>query len=211
MSIIIFLLFMSICLGLIYLVHKYYRKEHFYLLGIIYSIIGFIMSKLLDKLVPEHHVHKKNHDSKNKNLFHVGIITLVGIMLHNITEGVALYTVLENNTNILGLFTLGIIIHNIPLGIALSSPIYYSTNNKLKTLIYTGFATFSTLVGGVIGLIFSSFFIKFNLPIYILGITSGMLIYVVFDELLPTAIRYNKKYYISLLIGIIIMILLSII
>ena len=149
----------------------------------------------MDKLVPAHHVHKKDHDSKNKNLFHVGIITLIGIMIHNITEGVALYTVLENNTDILGPFIIGIIIHNIPLGIALSSPIYYSTNSKKKTLIYTAFATFSTLIGGIIGLLFSPIFVKFNLPIYILGITSGMMIYVVFDELLPTSINYNKKYY----------------
>ncbi len=41
---IVFLLLMAICLGLIYLVHKYYGKEQFYLLGIIYSIISFIMS-----------------------------------------------------------------------------------------------------------------------------------------------------------------------
>ena len=178
---------------------------------LVFDIFGFVISKLLDKFVPAHHVHKKDHDSKSKNLFHVGIITLIGIMLHNITEGVALYTVLENNTEILAPFIIGIIIHNIPLGIALSSPIYYSTNDKMKTLLYTCFATISTLIGGFIGFIFSPIFVKFNLPIYILGVTSGMLIYVVFDELLPTAIKYNKKYYISLSLGIIVMALLSII
>lgn len=43
-EIFIFLLLMAICLGLIYLVHRYFGKEQFYLLGIIYSIISFIMS-----------------------------------------------------------------------------------------------------------------------------------------------------------------------
>jgi len=44
MSIGVFLLLMAICLGLVYLVHKYFRKEHFYLLGVIYSIVSFILS-----------------------------------------------------------------------------------------------------------------------------------------------------------------------
>lgn len=44
MEIIVFLLLMAICLGLVYLVHRYLGKEQFYLLGIIYSVISFIMS-----------------------------------------------------------------------------------------------------------------------------------------------------------------------
>lgn len=44
MSISIFVLLMAICLGLIYLVHKYFEKEHFYLLGVIYSIVSFVLS-----------------------------------------------------------------------------------------------------------------------------------------------------------------------
>ena len=44
MSIVIFLLLISICLELIYLVHKYLGKSEFYILAIIYSILSFIMS-----------------------------------------------------------------------------------------------------------------------------------------------------------------------
>lgn len=51
MNIGIFLLLMAICLGLVYLVHKYFGKEQFYLLGIIYSIVSFMMSfKIIDVL-----------------------------------------------------------------------------------------------------------------------------------------------------------------
>ena len=174
------------------------------------ALIGYLLSKNLDKLIPEHHSHN-NSKSKNKNILHVGIITLIGIALHNLTEGIAMYTIIENNSNIFLPFVIGIAIHNIPLGIALSSPIYYSTNNKKKTLIYTSFATLSTLVGGIIGMICSPLFEKFNFPIYILGITSGMLSYVVLDELLPTAKKYNQKYMYAILIGITFMILISMI
>ena len=44
MAIIFFLLLMIICVGMVYFVHKFFGKEQFYLLGIIYSIVSFIMS-----------------------------------------------------------------------------------------------------------------------------------------------------------------------
>lgn len=44
MSIAVFILLTAICLGLIYVVHKYFGKEQFYLLGIIYSILSFVLS-----------------------------------------------------------------------------------------------------------------------------------------------------------------------
>lgn len=177
---------------------------------IILTLLGYLISKGLDKLIPEHEQHN-NKSSKNKNLLHIGIITLLGIVLHNLTEGIATFTIIQNNDKIFVPFIIGIAIHNIPLGIALASPIYYSTNNKKKTLIYTLIAVLSTMLGGLIGMICSSLFTKFNLPIYILGITSGMLTYVVTNELLPTAKRYNKKYMYAILIGIVCMILISMI
>ena len=44
MNIGVFLLLMVICLGLVYLVHKYFSKKEYYVLAIIYSIISFILS-----------------------------------------------------------------------------------------------------------------------------------------------------------------------
>lgn len=44
MSIGVFLLLICICLGILYIAHKYFGKEQFYLLGIAYTILSFIMS-----------------------------------------------------------------------------------------------------------------------------------------------------------------------
>lgn len=44
MGVCVFLLLMAVCLGLVYIVHKYFGKEQFYLLGIIYSIVSYMMS-----------------------------------------------------------------------------------------------------------------------------------------------------------------------
>lgn len=51
MDIIIFLLLTVICFGLIYIIHKYFNKEEFYLLAIIYSVVSFLMSFKIIKLI----------------------------------------------------------------------------------------------------------------------------------------------------------------
>ena len=43
---VLFLLFIVICIGLIYIVHKYFGKYEFYFLGVIYTVISFLMSFL---------------------------------------------------------------------------------------------------------------------------------------------------------------------
>lgn len=51
MNIVIFLLLVAICLGIVYLVHKYFGKKQFYIIGIIYSILGFILSFKLTNIL----------------------------------------------------------------------------------------------------------------------------------------------------------------
>lgn len=51
MDIIIFLLLTVICFGLIYIAHKYFTKEKFYLIAIIYSVVSFLMSFKIIKLI----------------------------------------------------------------------------------------------------------------------------------------------------------------
>lgn len=44
MNIVVFILLMIICIGSVYIVHKYFGKSEFYLLAVIYSIMSFLMS-----------------------------------------------------------------------------------------------------------------------------------------------------------------------
>ncbi len=50
MSIIVFLLLLAVCMTLIFLVHKYFGKEEFYLLAIIYAVLSFLMSFKMIKI-----------------------------------------------------------------------------------------------------------------------------------------------------------------
>ena len=50
MGVLIFILLMVICMGLVYLIHKYFGKSEFYLLTIIYSIISLMLSFKIVKI-----------------------------------------------------------------------------------------------------------------------------------------------------------------
>ena len=44
MNVMIFLLLSIICIGLIFIIHKYFGKEELYFLAIIYAIVALMMS-----------------------------------------------------------------------------------------------------------------------------------------------------------------------
>lgn len=48
---VIFLLLLLICIGLIYIVHRHFGKHEFYLLSVIYSIMSFVMSFKMVKIL----------------------------------------------------------------------------------------------------------------------------------------------------------------
>ena len=62
---------------------------------------------------------------------------MLAIILHNIPEGIATFITTTNNVKLGVALTIAIALHNIPEGISISIPIYYSTNSKLKSFIYT--------------------------------------------------------------------------
>merc|ERR1712080_286005 len=88
-------------------------------------------------------------------VYHMGLKTVLAIVLHNFPEGLSsfLATIADGRTGV-GI-TFGIIMHNIPEGLCISAPIYYATNDKLKTLLWTMVAGGSELLGGCIGALIS--------------------------------------------------------
>ena len=167
-----------------------------YILCIISIFIGLLISWLLDILFP---------DNKS-SLYHVGIISMLAIIIHNIPEGIATYLTARNNLKLGITLAIAITLHNIPEGITISVPIYYSTNNKKKAFTYTFIAGISELLGAIIA---SLFLINLSTKTFIgvlYSIIAGLMIYISLHELLPESLKYKKSRltYISFIIGIII-------
>ncbi len=168
---------------------------------LIFSIIGFLILKILDKFIPDH------EDDDEANLIHVGIVSSIAIILHNIIEGMAIYNTFNTSINLGILLSIGVGLHNIPLGMVLSSTFYKSLSNKKKSNVIIFLISTSTFVGGLIMCIFNNVFKNEFIIGLLLSITVGMLVYINIIEILPKLIKSKDKKMIitSIIVGILIL------
>ena len=168
---------------------------------LIFSIIGFLILKILDKFIPDH------EDDDEANLIHIGIVSSIAIILHNIIEGMAIYNTFNTSINLGILLSIGVGLHNIPLGMVLSSTFYKSLSNKKKSNVIIFLISTSTFVGGLIMCIFNNVFKNEFIIGLLLSITVGMLVYINIIEILPKLIKSKDKKMIitSIIVGILIL------
>ena len=187
--------------------------KHIYVF-ILGTVAGYFLLKLLDKFVPDHdHNDEKNlttHEKK-ENLIHIGVVTSLALVLHNIVEGMAVYGTVLSDAKIGLAVTLGIGFHNIPLGMVIAATFYQSKDNFWKTLTIISAVSLSTFLGGLI-----MFFLNLSTinPIVLgtlLSITLGMVVFITISELIPRIKESkNKKIsYIGMIIGIMILLIAS--
>lgn len=174
------------------------------ILTLIFLVLGIIISMLIDKYLPSEYENKDN-----KGLYKIGIISMVAIILHNIPEGIATFITSTNNLTLGITLTLAIALHNIPEGISIAVPIYHSTGNKLKAIMYALLSGMSEVVGSVLAYFFLAPFINDHIMAALYAIIAGIMIHISVYELIPGAYKDSTltkvlKYFI---IGFIIMII----
>ena len=106
--------------------------------------IGILM--LLDKLVPHHHDHSK-HELEHEHLSHLGVMTSIALIIHNIVEGIGIGAITETGLKTGIIYALGVSLHNIPFGIKITAMLL---DNKKKMWIYICLLTLSTFMGGIL-------------------------------------------------------------
>ena len=108
--------------------------KHIYLF-IIFTVVGYMILKLLDNFIPDHDDDGKGMDNHElrENLIHIGVITSIALVLHNIIEGMAVYSTVLSDASLGLAVTIGIGFHNIPLGMVIASTFYKANNNSKKT------------------------------------------------------------------------------
>lgn len=170
---------------------------------IISSFVGIILLKLLDLFIPD---HDEKHSSDN--LFHIGYISSIAFILHNIIEGMAVFSTFTKSISLGALMSLGVGLHNIPLGMVITSAFYSNNKNKKKTAITISLISISTFIGGLIMYSFSNSLSDLFVGIS-LAITFGMLIYIVLFELLKKIINtnYRKDTILGIILGVLILII----
>lgn len=182
---------------------------------LIFLAFGAVLSLLLDIVIPHHHhdeeetdMHKtpghyidececSHHDSVSKGM-------IIALVLHNILEGLATGMTVFSNTKLGINMGLGIALHNIPIGTTLAVSLMSAGKKKRQAIKLSGIVGLSQPLGALIGIAFFSIFSNPMILSICMALVSGILIFISFDELWPTARTYGSRNLniIALIIGI---------
>lgn len=181
--------------------------KHIYLF-IIFTVLGFGLLKLLDHFIPDHDDDGKmdTAQEKKENLVHIGIITSCALVLHNIIEGMAVYSAVISNTSLGIAITLGIGFHNIPLGMVIAGTFHQSKETLSKTILSIIAVSLSSFIGGLILFFLNLTAVSSIVLGILLSLTLGMLLFIAISELYPRlhALKNKKTAYIGITIGFLI-------
>lgn len=177
-------------------------------LFLIFTVLGYIILKLLDHFIPDHDDDGKgmDHHELRENLIHIGVITSVALVLHNIIEGMAVYSTVLSDASLGLAVTLGIGFHNIPLGMVIAGTFYQSNENIYKTMLSILLVSLSTFAGGLIMFFLGLTSISPIISGILLSVTLGMLLFISMSELFPRIknTKNKKVTYTGIAVGIII-------
>ncbi len=172
---------------------------------IILGISVFICGKLLVNVVNT----KVEKYKKSNNLYRVGLLSMIALMIHNFPEGIATFMTAYSDLSMGISLGIAIMLHNIPEGISISVPIYYASGSKSRGLLYSFLSGLAEPLGAFMTFILFKRFINNVTISIVLILVAGIMITLAIDEMLPEANKYNKKQQnvIGLIMGVILVLI----
>ncbi len=177
--------------------------------------IGMAIIAIIDKMVPE---PQNPHESiriedaqycadKNNGLMKTGIMTAAAIAIHNFPEGIATFVSGINSPSMGIAIALAIAIHNIPEGIAVSVPVYCATGSRMKAFKMSLLSGLSEPFGALVAFLILMPFMNDIIFGVIYAAVAGIMVFISFDELLPSAREYGEHHLsiLGLIIGMFMM------
>lgn len=176
-------------------------------LVIIFVALGFGILFLLDFLAPDHDDHhdtEENHDSENAA--HIGIISALAVILHNIIEGMTVYTMTMADLSQGLILAISIGLHNIPMGMLIYSTLSHK-DKKSKFMLLTA-VILSTPLGGLLMMLMSGLLSEAIIG-SLVSVAAGMILYLIFMELLPHVLKTKPRKYslIGVIVGFVVVLL----
>lgn len=147
--------------------------------------------------------------TSNNQLYKIGIISMLVLMLHNFPEGIVTFMAGFTNLKLGITIAFAIALHNIPEGISIAFPIYYATNSKLKAIMYAFVSGLSEPLGALLTyLLLMPYINATNLAIMFL-LVAGIMMTIALKSLLPEALSHhdNKLVLLAAIIGLFVIII----
>lgn len=185
---------------------SFFEIVNFYGIGktliilLIAFIISYIIITYLSSLVEK--------ESKGIDLYKLGILNMIVLILHNLPEGIATFLSSYHSIDLGLRLSIAIMLHNIPEGISIAVPIYYATGSRRKAIKSTLISGLSEPLGAILAYVFLKRFVSELMISIVLIVVAGLMITLSIQEMLPRALKYkeNKWIYLGLIIGTILVI-----
>ncbi|OON98475.1 MAG: zinc permease [Epulopiscium sp. Nele67-Bin004] len=142
--------------------------------------IGLVLGLVLEQVT--HSAQDKFHIS-NGHMIQTSIVLLVGIAIHNIPEGFALGSIMNASQETILNFATIICLHSIPEAIAVVIPLKEAKINKGILCMIPVCLGLVMGIGAALGYLLSQ--INTSFVAMSLGMASGIILYIVCEELLP--------------------------
>lgn len=130
---------------------------------------------------------------RRKQVLMSGIVTAVGIGLHNFPEGIAVFLGSMKGLRVGISLAMAIALHNIPEGVAVALPVYFATESRWKAF---QLAAFSGLAEPL-GVILVATLFPDSMPHHILeGLLAGVggiMAFLTLHEMVPLALEYAGR------------------
>ncbi len=176
-------------------------------LTVVFLIAGILAAMAIDQFVPHEDYDGEHHEKPHKNLFRVGMVSMIAIMLHNFPEGIATFMATYKDLALGLSVAVAIMMHNIPEGVSVAMPIYYATGNKFQAIKYTFISGIAEPIGALLAFWILRPFINDLVLGAIFAVLAGIMLYISFEELLPSSRQYgfNRLALFSTFLGICVM------
>lgn len=163
---------------------------------------GIAFIGIIDRVIPHHYEAFCTRKGVPYNkLLLTGYMMALGIMIHNFPEGIAVFMSSLGNLRFGTLIAFATAMHNIPEGIAVATPIYFATKSKLKAFQYSFLAGIAEPVGAILAYVVLRPFINPVFLSYVFACIAGIMVYLSFDELLPSCFENNEGH--TAIVGIV--------
>ena len=143
---------------------------------LLFLIIGIIIVVIIDTI---------SNFSSNMNFKYtkVAFMVAMGIMIHNFPEGLIMGFGFVNGEDLGLKMSVIIAIHDVPEGLAVAAPLMLSGINNRRILFYAFLTALPTAIGAWIGIYVGS--ISVNILGDALAFASGVMLYVIYGEMIP--------------------------
>ena len=171
---------------------------------LMFGCLGLLLFKVLDSFVPDHLDSKMTKKDEENNIVHIGILSILALIIHNIIEGMAVYLTASKSVSLGVVMSLGVGLHNVPLGMIVTSVFYQTKQKGYAPFLYILLFAISSFFGGFVLYLFNVTALNDFIIGSLLSLTIGMLLYILAFELWPRIRKTkNKKYTIyGLIVGV---------